>query len=120
MGMAGGEESDAGAETVDVGFWKLAMTRDKSETNGDSPRAVRPEAVTEAATGPTNNDPLGEPIGIQQVAALIGCSPWTVRQVLIPRGLPCFRSGPSGRLIFYRQQVIRWILRRQRAQGGHL
>jgi hypothetical protein len=118
--MAGGEESDAGAETIDVGFRRLVMTRTKSGINGDSPRAVLPEGVTEAATGATNNDPLGEPLGIREVATLIGCSPWTVRQVLIPSGLPCFRSGPSGRLIFYRLQVIRWILRRQRAQGGHL
>ena len=32
---------------------------------------------------------------------MIGCSPWTVRQTLIPRGLPHFRFKASGRLIFY-------------------
>jgi hypothetical protein len=31
---------------------------------------------------------LGQPLGIGQAAQLIGCSPWTVRQTLIPRGLP--------------------------------
>ena len=52
---------------------------------------------------------LGQPLGIEQAAALIGCSPWTVRQTLIPRGLPHFRFKASGRLIFYRDQLIRWI-----------
>ena len=58
---------------------------------------------------------LGEPLSIGEVAALIGCSPWTVRQTLIPRGLPHFRFRANGRLIFYRDQVIRWI---ENQQGG--
>ena len=57
-----------------------------------------------------------DPLSIDQVARLIGCSPWTVRQTLIPRGLPHFRFKASGRLIFYRDQVIRWIEKQQ--QGG--
>jgi hypothetical protein len=52
---------------------------------------------------------------MRDVAALIGCSPWTVRQTLIPRGLPHFRFKANGRLIFYRDQVIRWI---ENQQGG--
>jgi hypothetical protein len=59
---------------------------------------------------------LGQPLGIAAVAELIGCSPWTVRQTLIPRGLPVFRSAASGKLIFYTNQVVRWIERQQ--QGG--
>jgi len=59
---------------------------------------------------------LGAPLTIDEVASLIGCSPWTVRQTLIPRGLPHFRFTASGRLIFYRDQVIRWIENQQ--QGG--
>lgn len=58
---------------------------------------------------------LGRPLTIAQVAALIGISPWTVRQKLLPRGLPHFRSGASGRLIFYEVQVVRWI---EKQQGG--
>src|SRR5271154_5146075 len=58
---------------------------------------------------------LGPPLNIREVARLIGCSPWTVRQTLIPRGLPVFRSGASGKLIFYRDQVVRWI---EQIQGG--
>ena len=56
---------------------------------------------------------LGEPLSIRQVAQVIGCSVWSVRQQLIPKGLPHFRSGPNGKLIFYRDQVVRWILSRQ-------
>ena len=59
---------------------------------------------------------LGCPLNIREVAELIGCSPWTVRQSLIPRGLPHFRITRYGRLTFYREQVIRWIERQQ--QGG--
>ncbi len=56
---------------------------------------------------------LGSPLTIRQVAKLIGCSPWTVRQTLIPRGLPHFRFTASGRLTFYTNQVIRWIEKQQ-------
>jgi hypothetical protein len=67
---------------------------------------------------PIPSEALGEPLDIKTVARLIGCSAWTVRQKLIPKGLPCFRSGPNGKLIFYHQQVVRWIVRTQHAQGG--
>ena len=59
---------------------------------------------------------LGPPLDIRQAAELIGCSPWTVRQTLIPRGLPYLRFTANGRLIFYRDQVVRWIEIQQ--QGG--
>ena len=65
--------------------------------------------------GPSGSE-LGAPLNVSEVAELIGCSPWTIRQTLIPRGLPHFRSRASGRLIFYRDQVIRWIEKQQ--QGG--
>jgi excisionase family DNA binding protein len=59
---------------------------------------------------------LGSPLSIREAAQVIGCSPWTVRHALIPRGLPFFRSGASGKLIFYRNQVVRWI---ETQQGGN-
>jgi len=68
------------------------------------PVVAQPKAVL----GPPGPE-LGEPLGIHHAAQLIGCSPWTVRQTLIPRGLPHFRFKASGRLIFYRDQIIRWI-----------
>lgn len=73
-----------------------------------------PAGATESASRGAR---LGMPLNIGEVARLIGCSPWTVRQTLIPRGLPHFRFRASGRLIFYRDQVIRWIENQQ--QGGN-
>ena len=62
-------------------------------------------------------NPLGAPLSIREVARLIGCSVWTVRQSYVPQGLPHLRSGPSGKLIFYRDQVVRWILEHQQKGG---
>jgi hypothetical protein len=56
---------------------------------------------------------LGTPLDIRQVARLIGCSVWTVRQTLIPKGLPHFRIKTLGRLIFYEDQIIRWVEKKQ-------
>ena len=66
---------------------------------------------------PRPEDALGEPLTIREVAKLLGCSPWTVRHSYLPKGLPHLRSGPMGKLIFYRNQVVRWILQRQRKGG---
>jgi hypothetical protein len=65
---------------------------------------------------------LGEPMDIGQVAALLGCSAWTVRQRYLPQGLPHLRACASGKLVFFREQVIGWILKRQqqRQKGGPL
>jgi len=60
---------------------------------------------------------LGEPISIREAARMIGCSAWTIRQRYIPLGLPHLRSGPSGKLIFYRDQVVAWILKNQQKGG---
>lgn len=62
-------------------------------------------------------DALGEPITIREVARLLGCSVWTVRHAYLPKGLPHLRSGPLGKLIFYRTQVVQWILEHQRKGG---
>src|SRR5258707_12757934 len=60
---------------------------------------------------------LGEALNVKQVAELIGCSPWTVRYRHLPQGLPHFRATANGKLIFYRDQVVRWILHKQ-SKGG--
>jgi len=68
---------------------------------------------------PTVNAPaLGEPISIRDVAALLGCSSWTVRQRYLPQGLPHLRACSGGRIVFFREQVIAWILKRQQQKGG--
>ncbi len=63
--------------------------------------------------------PLGAPISIREVAQLLGCSAWTVRQKFIPLGLPHLRSGPSGRLTFFSNQVVAWVLAHQQRKGGN-
>ncbi|MGD0904698.1 MAG: hypothetical protein ABR924_17315 [Terracidiphilus sp.] len=67
---------------------------------------------------PQAGDALGEPLSIREVARLIGCSAWTVRHGYLPQGLPHFRSGPTGKLVFFRNQVVRWILQQQQRKGG--
>ena len=63
------------------------------------------------------SESLGEPLSVREVATLIGCSPWTVRHRYLPDGLPHFRTGPTGKLIFYKNQVIRWLLKEQQKGG---
>ncbi|HEV2523410.1 MAG TPA: hypothetical protein VGT24_13605 [Candidatus Acidoferrales bacterium] len=63
------------------------------------------------------DDQLGEPLDIREVAKLIGSSVWTVRQRYLPSGLPHLRLSPRGKLVFYRHQVIRWVLERQQKGG---
>ena len=66
---------------------------------------------------PHPDEALGEPLTIRDVAGLLGCSVWTVRHAYLPKGLPYLRSGPLGKLIFYRTQVVQWILQHQRKGG---
>jgi hypothetical protein len=72
------------------------------------------------ASSPTQQDTLGEPLSIDDVAELLGCSPWTVRQRYLRQGLPHLQAQPRGKLVFFREQVIAWTLKRQRQKGGLL
>ena len=63
------------------------------------------------------DDPLGVPLSIRDVARLFGCSIWTVRQRYLSQGLPYLRTGPNSKLIFFRDQVVRWILENQQKGG---
>ena len=67
------------------------------------------------------SSPLGEPLCIEDVAAFLGCSPWTVRQKYLPQGLPHLRASLSGKFVFFQHQVVNWILGRQAKQrkGGN-
>jgi hypothetical protein len=60
---------------------------------------------------------LGVPLSINQVARLIGCSVWTVRQRYLPAGLPHLRMRPNGKLIFYKNQITQWLLTEQQKGG---
>ena len=103
---------------MDVKTWRSWLSGDAQ----NAPPATPSEDVTpgSAARSDARGHDLGDALDIKQVAALIGCSPWTVRNTLIPKGLPCFRTGANGKLIFFEQQVVRWVLRSQRHQGGQL
>ena len=60
--------------------------------------------------------PLGVPMDIEDVAAILGCSVWTVRQKYLAQGLPHLRASLAGKIVFFRQQVLDWILKRQRKE----
>ena len=62
-------------------------------------------------------EPLGEPLSIREVADLIGCSVWTIRQRYLRAGIPFVRLRPLGKLIFYRNQIIHWLLTEQQKGG---
>jgi hypothetical protein len=79
------------------------------------PRAVLPVALPVAENGA---GPLGEALGIREVARLLGCSAWTVRQRYMPGGLPHFRLSPTGKLTFYREQVVRWVQGEQQRRSS--
>jgi hypothetical protein len=66
------------------------------------------------------DDALGEPLSINEVARLIGVSVWTVRHRYLAAGLPHLRVGYSGKLIFYTNQIIRWLLWKQQRGGTNL
>jgi len=74
-------------------------------------------AESHAAT-PDPLPTLGPPLTIHEVAEILGCSPWTVRQRHLPQGLPHLRASARGKIVFFRQQVIAWIEKRQRQKGG--
>ena len=107
------------------------MSRDIEGRNGRSPqgydfqRLLEGEGTAELPVPEPDpvpcgkasaQDPLGEPLSIRETARLLGCSVWTVRQRCLPQGLPHFRAAQSGKLIFYRNQVTRWIIEKQKGR----
>jgi hypothetical protein len=65
----------------------------------------------------TFRESLGAPLSIREVARLVGCSAWTIRHRYLAAGLPHVRIGSAGKLIFYTNQVVRWLLRQQQKGG---
>ena len=107
--MASDTEVRNGRSTQGYDFQRVL----EGETRAELPVAL-PEPRSEARTA--NHDLLGEPLTIRDVARLLGCSVWTVRQRCLPQGLPYFRVAHSGKLMFYRNQVTRWILEKQKTE----
>jgi hypothetical protein len=77
-----------------------------------------PYPAEAASTTEVRPQPLGEPLTIHDVAELLGCSAWTVRQRYLREGLPHLQARPRGKLVFFREQVISWTLKRQLQKGG--
>ena len=59
---------------------------------------------------------LGDAMDIVDVAAIFGCSAWTIRQKYMKQGLPCLRTSRTGKFLFFRRQVLDWILKQQRKE----
>lgn len=98
---SGFADSRTNASLLDFAASGLGQTDPKHYPRRDNPDTTR------------SADPLGEPLHVCDVARLIGCSTWTVRRRLLRRGLPYVRLG-NGRLVFYRNQVIAWVLEIQK------
>ena len=117
------ETSQAGsAEAMRVGIFTEVKFRENEEAQqnkgivADPPRAELPagKPVGHRAA----DDTLGEALTIREVSQLLGCSTWTVRNRHLRRGLPHFRVGGAGKLVFYRSQITRWILEQQAIHRG--
>lgn len=99
-----------------------------AETHGVSPVPLAQNGASESARqgarsaddshSPSGGSDLGEPLSIHDVAVMLGCSAWTVRQRYLQQGLPHLRACAGGRIVFFREQVIAWILKRQQQKGG--
>jgi hypothetical protein len=89
---------------------------DSLHSASPGPHSSRPHGGL--AGSAVQRDALGDPLTIEQVAGLIGCSAWTVRQRYLKQGLPHLRACAGGRIVFFREQVIAWILKRQQQKGG--
>lgn len=109
-------------------------TKHRNWGQADGTKAAENQRVSEAALGQrypqhyprrvdfdsVEDDPLGTPMTITEVARILGCSEWTVRQRHLRAGLPHFRLGRTGKLMFYRKQIVHWILENQKRKGGEL
>ena len=104
--------TDGNAEERRIsGFEHVAKPAETLEFSRDSVGQSYPQHY------PQVRETLGEPLSINEVAQVIGCSAWTVRHRYLVQGLPHLRTGPMGKLLFYRNQVVAWILQQQRKGG---
>ena len=102
------------------GFDDSTMSNDIKDFRAQDPGQNCPQDYPQGneGSGGVSDTALGDPLDIQEVAQLIGCSSWTVRHRHMQAGLPYFRTASSGKLIFYRNQVTRWLLSMQQQKGA--
>jgi len=101
---------------TEVKFGENAEVQQFKGVVADPPRAELPAG--KPAVNRPGDDPLGEALTVHEVSRLLGCSAWTVRNRHLKRGLPYFRIGGTGKLVFYRSQITRWILEQQSIHRG--
>jgi hypothetical protein len=80
---------------------------------------LRPSCLEESPTHglfQPSSESLGDALNIDEVAAIFGCSAWTIRQKYVKQGLPCLRTSATGKFLFFRRQVLDWILKQQRKE----
>lgn len=58
---------------------------------------------------------LGEPLDVRDVAKIVGCSVWNIKNRCLKAGLPHLRFGANGKLLFFQRQVVKWIIDQQRS-----
>ena len=88
-------------------------------TNGNDGLARMSGFAESENPAPIHEFSSSDPGQILEVARLLGCSDWTVRHRYLPQGLPHLRpGGPGGKIVFFRNQVIAWILQQQKQKGG--
>ena len=107
-----GYESDyasGGNLAENMGFPEGSLAQSGAQQNARPDRPIPPLQSSQN---------LGSPMTIDEVADLLGCSPWTVRQRYVRQGLPHLRASVRGKLVFFREQIIAWVEKRQRLKGG--
>jgi hypothetical protein len=103
------------------GFAEVRKSTENLGLSAASLGQMKPQRCPQPENGdqPSDHAPrLGPPLTIGEVAQLLGCSEWTVRQRYLRLGLPCLRTSATGKLVFFREQVIDWIFERQQRQRG--
>src|SRR3954468_22419841 len=104
-------------ETRKFGFADAAKSAETLDFSGPDRGQLCPQDYPHIDIAETSApDALGGAMSIGQVAQMLGCSVWTVRQRYIPQGLPHLRASAAGRLVFFRNQVTTWILERQKKE----
>ncbi len=121
MSISACKHPDQHYGTDKAGFAECSKDAETLALSPASLGQLYPHRCPQPANAPltAQTAPLGEPMTIADVASLLGCSPWTVRQRYLRQGLPHLRASARGRLVFFRSQVIAWILKRQQKGGKH-
>ncbi len=113
MKIRGGGKAGHSHETRKSGFGHRAKQAEKLEFSASLVGQLCPQDCPPATALVSSSNPLGDAMDVDAVAEMLGCSPWTIRQTYLRQGLPHLRASARGQLVFFKNQVIRWIVTRQ-------